>query len=188
MNEEDKGIFQVLSTLNLSGDIKKAGEFIEAHVEAFADLVELGVLKLVHGASTPDEATKILGEEAEVKAQEEQIQKEMPPENTWEATRPEAKAAMENANKEADASAGTVEKTETDTTASGTGSNETVTNKPTVEKYTIVSDEVTFSDGTSVPKEGIVELDPANQETIDLLAAGSIVATPVTTPETGEEL
>ncbi len=174
-NTENNGIFEVLTDLNLGGTLKKAGQFIEAHVEAFADLVEMGVLRLIEGAENVADAAKTIADEAEVKAQEAEIEKETAPKNTWEANKPEVKTDEPAAPAE--------EKI--------VPANPAEVIAPVLSKYTIVAEEgIPTANGETLAKDTVVELDPADQSTIDLLATGSIELVPVTSPdeETGDNL
>lgn len=74
-------IFHVLSNLNHSGDIYKKGEFMEADLDTFKHLVTDGVLRVVEGAKTIKEASKII-EREQVKA-EEIRSAVVAPRNTW---------------------------------------------------------------------------------------------------------
>jgi hypothetical protein len=191
MNETQ--IFQVISDLNLGGDLKKAGDFLEIEIDKVADLVDMGVLKVIEGANNVDEAVQKVKEEADAKIQEAEIAAEAAPKNTWEATKPDATA---------DAAAAPVE---TDTTTANADANaggaaattENAPEAPVLTKYTVLKEggiSVANPDDANAPIEygqGVeVDLNAADPATAALLTDGSIEILAVKAPdeETGADL
>lgn len=88
-------IFQVLSNLNHSGDLYKAGTFFEGELSEFGNLVKDGVLRVVEEAKTIAEAQEIVAKEDAAKANQTASEESAP--NTWgpKAEAPEAPAEPE---------------------------------------------------------------------------------------------
>ena len=75
-------IFQVLSNLNHSGTRFEKGQFFEGNYSEFGNLVNDGVLRVVHGAESIEEAKEIVAKESETAGPETSTE-EKEPENTW---------------------------------------------------------------------------------------------------------
>ena len=75
-------IFQVLSNLNHSGTRYTKGQIFEGNLAEFGNLVTDGVLRVVNGAESIEEAKEIVAKEGET-AVAESTTPEKEPENTW---------------------------------------------------------------------------------------------------------
>lgn len=78
-------IFQVLSNLNHNGVIYKTGQFIEHEVGAFATLMEDNVVKVITGATTVEEAEKIVADGMQADAEANASEEAPKEQNTWQA-------------------------------------------------------------------------------------------------------
>jgi hypothetical protein len=76
-------IFQVLSNLKYGADSYTAGTFFSGGLEEFGYLVTEGVLKMIPGAKTIDEAQEIVAKENEIAQEQAQKDASIAPENTW---------------------------------------------------------------------------------------------------------
>ena len=76
-------IFQVIKNIKHNGTYHNAGEFIEAEVGAFGELIELGFLKIIDGAKSIEHAQEIIASEKEQVGEQVNTEKEKEPENTW---------------------------------------------------------------------------------------------------------
>lgn len=83
--EAETKIIQVLSDLKLNGVLVKAGDFFESEISAFADLIDQGVLRVIHGAQTVDEAVQKVKEEADAAIVSAEEQEAAAEQNTWGA-------------------------------------------------------------------------------------------------------
>ena len=87
-----KTIFLVKSNIKHDGTEYKKGSFFEAEYDAFQDLVNDGVLRVVAGASSVEEAEAIIAKENEETGEQAIKEKEVQPENTWGPKADEPKA------------------------------------------------------------------------------------------------
>lgn len=101
-----KTIFLVKSNIKHDGTEYKKGSFFEAEYDAFQDLVNDGVLRVVAGASSVEEAEAIIAKENEETGEQVAKEKEVQPENTWgpKTDEPEEKKDQQNADANAGAS------------------------------------------------------------------------------------
>ena len=79
-------IYKVLSNLNHNGTSHAKGEYIDGEFAGSEALVLDGVLKLIEGATTIEEAKEI---EAEASEQEAPAEEEVAPQDTWGPTKDE---------------------------------------------------------------------------------------------------
>lgn len=191
MNETETQIFQVVSDLKLDSGLKKAGDFIQAEVGSFADLVDLGVLRLIEGAKNVDEAVQHVKDEIDAKVQETELEAEMKPKNTWEAAKPEADAAPTEEKPVVAADAGAADAN------APVNAEDAPVDAPVLSKYTVLKEggiSIANPDDAEAPIEvgqGVeVDLVAADPATVAFLADGSIEPLVVKAPdeETGDDL
>jgi len=84
-------IYKVTSNIKHNGEDIKKGSFVEEFVGANT-LAADGVLKLVEGATTLEEAVEIDAEE--IAKAGESVEEEVAPQNTWEPKKDEEEAVL----------------------------------------------------------------------------------------------
>lgn len=82
-----KQILQVLSNLKHNGDTLRAGSFIEAELGEFGSLISDGVLKVIEGANTPEEAAEIVSQEQASRIEAGEAEEKVAPQDTWAPTK-----------------------------------------------------------------------------------------------------
>lgn len=180
-------ILQVMSDLKLNDVIHKTGDFIEAGVDELADLVDIGVLKVIDGAKSIDEAAQKVKEEADAKIEAEEQKADDVNENTWGAK----KDVIPDETTDANAGGATETKdTTTDGNAGGEGTTVATTiapDAPVLIKYKVAAD-FTVSDENSAivgdHKAGD-EVELTAEDAAPFLEAGSLAVDP---GETGDNL
>lgn len=148
--EEGNVIFKTTTDLKHNGSTLVAGSYLEGRLETFAQQVEAGVMKVIHGATSEAHAAELEGEQAQAAAEAEAKAEAAKPKDTFGPFPPEAENPV---------------KPEGEAPVAGAEAPKEV-DAPVLKKYTVRNEHgVKLADGTLVAKDTVVELNANDKVT-----------------------
>jgi hypothetical protein len=85
--------FLVLSNLKHNGELYEAGSVIEGDLEAFGEFITAGVLRVVEGAESLEQAAELATKQVADALEKAKAAEAAKPKDTWAPSEPEAPAA-----------------------------------------------------------------------------------------------